>query len=221
MMKKTFLLLCFSAFCIAAQAQYDKIGFGFRAGLSFSKFDGPYESAMDGTAFEKYSFNNGFHIGAILSYKFTDLVGVRTELMYSQRGTKYEYSGPSYFKIGQGVQQIMLDGTRKESLTINNAYLDIPAMIYYKIGSIELFGGLNTGLLVASTGGGTINFENSNTAFKVTLDHNYKKDDAGESSGTQQVTVNGLTYDLPARWVLIMILLKKINLSISRLILVQ
>jgi hypothetical protein len=151
---------------------------------------------------------NGFHIGGIVNIKFTDLVGVRTEFTYSQRGTEYEYNGPSYFTLGKNtLRSATVFGNRTQTMKVTNAYVDIPLMAYYKIGFFEISGGVNAGLLVGSTGGGNIAFSGTSpntgnpivpSPFNVTLNHNYKKDEAGQASTTiQEVAVDGTDYDVP------------------------
>jgi hypothetical protein len=181
------------------------IGFGFRAGLNYSKLVGPSELGPNGESLETNAMANGFHIGAAVNFKFTDLVGMRAEFVYSQRGTQYTYQGPSYFVLGRNnVLTTTLGGSRKQTLNISNAYIDIPVLAYYKFGSLEILGGFNSGLLVASTGGGTIDFNGTSglgTAvdpFRINLSYNYKKDKAGGSSAElQQVLVDGRAYNVP------------------------
>lgn len=186
-------------------AQNDNFGFGFRAGASISKLDGPSEVGPNGESLEEYSMARGFHIGAALSYKFTDLVGMRAEFIFSQRGTIYDYNGPSYYVLGRGnILTTTISGNRKQTLNVSNAFLDIPVSVYYKIGKFEISGGVNSGILIASTAGGSTNFDgisNLGTTvapFEVGLNHNYKSDKAGEaSSETINVVVDGRTYVVP------------------------
>ena len=148
----------------------------------------------------------GFHIGASVSYKFTDLVGMKAEFVYSQRGTEYTYDGPSYYVLGRGtIRSTTIYGNRQQTLDLSNVFLDIPVMAYYKIGKLELCGGVNAGILLASTAGGSTNFEgisslgNPIAPFQVGLNHNYKKDEAGEaSSETFDVSIDGsFPYTVP------------------------
>lgn len=186
-------------------AQNDNIGFGFRAGASIARLNGPSEIGPDGATLEEYSMARGFHIGAAVSYKFTDLVGMRAEMIYSQRGTVYDYNGPSYYVLGRGnVLTNTISGTRVQTLNVSNTFLDIPLMAYYKIGSFELSGGVNMGVLVSSSAGGSTDFTGVSALgtpvapFEVTLRHNYKKDQAGgASSELQDVVVDGRTYTVP------------------------
>lgn len=189
----------------SVSGQNEHIGFGFRAGASIAMLDGPSEIGPDGAELEQYSMTKGFHIGASVSYKFTDLVGLRAEFMYSQRGTKYDYNGPSYYVLGRGnVLTNTISGTRVQTLDVSNTYLDIPLMAYYKFGSFELAGGINTGLLISSSAGGSTDFTGVSSLgtpvapFEVILRHNYKKDEAGGASEElQNVVVDGRTYTVP------------------------
>jgi len=195
-------LIVFAAFYFISGSmisQNDNIGFGFRAGASIAKLDGPSELGPNGEELEEYTMARGFHIGASVSYKFTDLVGMKAEFVYSQRGTEYTYDGPSYYVLGRGtIRSTTIYGDRQQTLDLSNVFLDIPVLAYYKIGKLELCGGVNTGILLASTAGGTTNFEgvsslgNPIAPFQVGLNHNYKKDKAGEaSSETFDVSIDG------------------------------
>ncbi len=186
-------------------SQSEKIGFGFRAGASLSKLDGPSEEGPGGESLEEYTNARGFHIGAAVSYKATDLFGLRAEFVFSQRGTIYDYEGPSYYVLGRGnISTTTIMGTRTQTLNVSNAFLDVPVMAYYKIGSFEISGGLNTGILLSSTAGGSTDFEGISSLgtavapFEVGLNHNYKSDKAGEASEELiDVMVNGLTFTVP------------------------
>lgn len=190
---------------MSLNAQNDNFGFGFRAGASIARLNGPSEIGPDGASLEEYSMARGFHIGAAVSYKFTDLVGMRAEMIYSQRGTVYDYNGPSYYYLGLGnVSHKYVTGTRVQTLNVSNTFLDIPLMAYYKIGSFELSGGVNMGVLISSSAGGSTDFTGVSDLgspiepFEVTLRHNYKKDQAGgASSELQDVVVDGRTYTVP------------------------
>lgn len=205
MQKHIHIIILFFLFTGTLAAQSEFLGFGFRAGLSYSRIDGPSEIGPGGESLESFDMANGFHIGALVNFKFTDLVGLRAEFVFSQRGTDYTYEGPSYFQLGKGtVNSTILGGMRRQTLNVSNAFIDIPVMAYYKIGSFEIAGGLNTGLLVASSGGGSIDYEGISalgtplTPFRINLNHNYKSDDAGQAFGAaQSISVDGRSYTLP------------------------
>ena len=198
---KRYLILLAAMWLVSGSviSQNDNRGFGFRAGASIAKLDGPSELGPNGEELEEYTMARGFHIGASVSYKFTDLVGMKAEFVYSQRGTEYTYDGPSYYVLGRGtIRSTTIYGDRQQTLDLSNVFLDIPVLAYYKIGKLELCGGVNTGILLASTAGGSTNFEgisslgNPIAPFQVGLNHNYKKDKAGEaSSETFDVSIDG------------------------------
>ncbi len=205
---KRYLILLAAMWLVSGSviSQNDNLGFGFRAGASIAKLDGPSELGPNGEELEEYTMARGFHIGASVSYKFTDLVGMKAEFVYSQRGTEYKYDGPSYYVLGRRtLRTTTIYGNREQTLDLSNVFLDIPVLAYYKIGKLELCGGVNTGILLASTAGGTTNFEgvsslgNPIAPFQVGLNHNYKKDEAGEaSSETFDVSIDGsFPYTVP------------------------
>ena len=206
-MKHKYLITIVTFLCIAGNtfAQNEKFGYGFRAGASISTFNGPSETGPNDESLESWSNAKGFHIGAAVSYKVTDLFGARMEFVFSQRGTIYDYKGPSYYVLGRGnVLTTTIGGTRTQTLNVSNAYIDLPLMVYYKIGMLELSGGLNSALLIASTAGGSTDFEGVSALgttvapFEVGLNHNYKKDKAGGASEeTISVNVDGRNYAVP------------------------
>ena len=208
-MKHIYLIVTITIMVIAGsvKAQNEKIGYGFRAGGSISTFDGPSEIGPNGESLESWSNAKGFHIGALINYKVTDLFGARAEFTFSQRGAIYEYKGPSYYELGRyNVANKIITGTRTQELSVSNAYIDIPLLVYYKFGMFEISGGLNTGILLSSKAGGSTDFEGVSdigspvvpSPFTVGLDHNYKKDDAGQASETTtEVKVQGFPYQVP------------------------
>ncbi len=204
MLKYLFLCMAFF-FGLSLKAQSDFLGFGFRAGLSFAKIDGPSELGPNGEDLETNNMASGFHIGVMVNLKFSDIMGLRTELLYSQRGTDYTYDGPSYYLLGRNtLQSVTLMGRRKQTINLSNSFIDIPLMAYYKIGYFEISGGLNTGILIASGAGGSIEFDgvspngNPVAPFEVNLNYNYKSDDAGYASAeTKDVIVDGRRCALP------------------------
>jgi hypothetical protein len=186
-------------------AQSDFFGYGFKAGMSLSKFDGPSEIDFFGNELETYKLSSGFHIGMTLNMKFTDIMGLRAEVLYSQRGTKYEFEGPSRFVLGRyTLQNVNLTGTRRQTMKVSNSYIDVPLLAYFKIKYFEISAGLNTGILIGSAGGGNVEFSaisptgNNVMPFEVRLNHNYKTDEAQVASAAiQDVSVDGRIYQVP------------------------
>ena len=190
---------------VSAQGQ---LGYGFRAGLSFSTFSGDLEADQSGNDLESYGLATGFHIGVNVAYKFTDLVGLRGELNFSQRGTKYTYEGSSYYILGlHENESIVIRGNRNMTLNVTNAYVDIPLTLYYKFGPIELSGGIGAGLNIGSTGGGNIVFEGvsptsgqSLDQFEIDLNYNYRTNGARQvENSLTDVRVDGRVFNIPDR----------------------
>lgn len=155
---------------------------GFKAGLNFSNIEGPTET-NNGRELETFSTTTGFHIGATFAYAFTDLFGVKADLMYSQKGTERSYEGPSYLRLytTSGESSTLL-GNRRSQMDITNSYIDIPLMAYVKIGRrIELEGGVSAGLLVSSLGNGGVTYRGLSGLNDITLrlESNFLSDEAG------------------------------------------
>ncbi|MEO6130214.1 MAG: porin family protein [Saprospiraceae bacterium] len=186
-------------------AQNEHIGYGFRAGLSLSKYVGPSELGPNGETLETNKYAGGFHIGVTVNFKFGDLLGLRTELLFSQRGTDYLYNGPTEYILERNtLNSIKIKGNRKQSINVSNAYIDVPVTLYYRIKGFELSGGLNTGVLLSSNAGGSLIISGispigtSIPPYTVNLNYNYKKDKAGAySSATQTVNIDGKNYTIP------------------------
>ena len=85
-------------FCITSISAQD-LSFGFKAGLNFSRINTEDIEQSGGVDLESYSGNSGFHLGVVVSNKITDNFGVRGELLFSQKGGRYEfcllYTSPS------------------------------------------------------------------------------------------------------------------------------
>lgn len=190
---------------VSAQSQ---LGFGFRAGLSFSSYSGDLETDNAGNELESYGAATGFHIGVNVAYKITDLVGIRGEFNFSQRGTKYNYDGNSYYVLGlHEAESVIIRGNRDMTLNITNAYIDIPLTVYYKIGPLELSGGIGAGLNLASSGGGNILFNGISPTsgqpldeFEIDLNYNYRSDGARQVENSLiNVGVDGREFSIPDR----------------------
>ena len=201
------LLLCSALVLVAGSlvAQSESIGYGFRAGISLAQYDGPSELGPNGEELESNKMTSGFHIGMAFNYKFGDLAGMRAEFLFSQRGTDYVYEGPSYYlleRVTVPITETKFIGTRKQTVNVSNAYIDVPVTFYYKFKGFELSGGLNTGFLINSVGGGSLDFSSPELAepIKINLNYNYKSDDGGSFElPLQQVMSNtGSTYAYPS-----------------------
>lgn len=195
-MRYIFCVLAFLVLANTLSAQGEFSG-GFKAGLNFNEIDGPAENEN-----ESYDTNTGFHIGASFVYSFTDLFGMKAELMYSQKGARYSYEGPSYFTFYTTTTgtPIYADGNRRSDISISNSYIDIPVLLYYKIGKLELEAGANVGFLISSSGSGGITFSGTTQAgtpipeFTTGADFGYYSSERGLDAllSTEQITLNTL-----------------------------
>ena len=130
MKRLIFALLIFTCFNIQQlTGQAQTLTYGFKAGLSLSRIDGPSE--MDGSTELEINDNaNGFFVGALFRYWFTDLVGIKWELLYSQKGTDYNFNGPAYQLLPTEAGAILnITGTQRINLNISNDYIDIPVLV--------------------------------------------------------------------------------------------
>jgi hypothetical protein len=183
LMQKYILLFSFLGFLSTASAQR-VFSSGFRAGLTFSTFQGgPSEMGDDGTDLENFSLSSGFHVGATFNVRLTDIFGLRAELLYAQLGTNYDYEGPSYWILEPLIgPTIYSAGTRRMSLDVTNSYLNVPVMAFARFGSVEFSGGINAGILVGSRGFGEITYEGRTSLgttiapFTINLEHRYFSD---------------------------------------------
>lgn len=154
---------------------------GFKAGLNFNTIEGETESE-----FESFSGSAGFHVGATFAYEVTDLFGFKAELIYSQKGVTKGYDGPGHFFIYGGGTEIPIGGNKRGELDIINSYIDIPLMVYHRIGPLELAAGASVGFMVSSTSSGGESFTNTiygpDTRITFNYEGNYFRDGAGEAS---------------------------------------
>ncbi len=154
---------------------------GFRAGLNFTTVNGPSEINAEGRELENFDFSNGFHVGAIGTLKFTDIFGLRAELLYTQKGGVYNYAGESYwlFTPTDGSNAFIATGNRETTLEITNSYIDIPVLGVARFNKFELSAGMSLGFLVASRAAGELRFSgtspqgNNIAPFVVALDFDY------------------------------------------------
>lgn len=198
------IILCFGINAVMAQ---DGIGYGFKAGLNFSTFQGDKEQDTDGNELEEYKFETGFHIGGQVNFKFTDNFGLRTEFLFSQKGSRYNYNGHSYQRfIDVDGDEIFTTGMRAYSVNITNSYIDIPIMGYAKaLDWLEFSAGVNVGFLVASSGAGELRYNGVTPngdvieEFVSSLDYNFYQDEGGMAipGDVVRTEIDGRAVDLP------------------------
>lgn len=166
-----------------------ELSYGFRVGLNTSTILGDKEQNASGSDLESFSFNTGFHVGGGVKIEITDLFGIRTEFLFTQKGTKRTFEGDSYLIFRDGDERIFTTGNKTVSLNISNAYIDFPILAYGKIGKkLEVFGGGYFGFKVGSTATGEIIYENGMIPnnnniidkLELALDYNYNQNEPGE-----------------------------------------
>ncbi len=197
-----------SSLCFLNNLSGQELSYGFKAGLNFSSILGDSEIGETDEMPETYDFSSGFHIGIIFNNKITDLFGIRAELLYSQKGSRYRFNGTSYQALHTITgERIFTTGTKDLSLNITNAYLDFPISAYGKVLPwLEIQGGFNVGALVSSSGSGEIRYDGVSPLgieiddFVLSLDHKYFADKGGfEELGNEPIIRNfdGTQVDIP------------------------
>lgn len=204
-MTRVIILVAALFFTWSESMNAQELSYGFRVGLNVSSLQGDTEPG------ENYSTNTGFHVGGGVRFEITDLFGIRTEVVFTQKGTKRTFEGvdaPFYFR-GADNEKILTNGNKNISLNIANAYLDIPIMAYGKIGEkLEIYGGGYASFLVGSTASGELIYSNGKVEgnnniidpINLTLDYNYGRQDAGELlDGIDNISieVGGETLEIP------------------------
>ena len=101
--------------------------FGVKAGLNLNRVAQSLEDTEDGLTIVS---NNGFHIGVVLDYRFSESLSFTSGLTYITKGVsrdfELEFSDVS-----------TIDGS--SSTTWN--YFEIPLCITYKVNNLQVFGG--------------------------------------------------------------------------------
>lgn len=176
----TILIVIFcTTLCTTLEAQHR---FGVRAGLNNFKFSGELELN------ESYGFATGFHFGINYTYQFTPQIGLRAELLYTQRGTKhtlFDEDGVDFYVKPLDTKEPFVDfGSADFKMGITNNYFSIPITGQFQLtDKFEVFGGVSIDMMVAPTGGGTYRYQSitqpDNLFFEITYDHQYRKNEAG------------------------------------------
>lgn len=180
---------------------------GFVAGLNFATINGPSETNANGEALDNFSFRTSFHLGGRFNYLFNEVLGVRAEILYSQKGGRYNYDGDSYWVFLTEKEDVYVyaSGTRSTTLSINNSYFDLPLMVTARFGRLEIAGGGYMAYMVGSRGSGELTFsgvsEGGQTVdpFTIALDFNYfndafQREDIGE---VEKREIDGETVLIP------------------------
>ncbi len=183
-MKQTVLVIL-TLLLFGGSTLAQEVSGGFKVGLNFSKFDGDIATDAQGNELETNNYATGFHVGAIVNFKVTDIFGFRTELLYSQKGSEYVFDGPSFFRLytRQGGDPVVSFGNRREVLTFSNSYIDVPLMTYIRVGRVEASAGVNAAVLIGSRGQGEITFSGVSAGGQnvdpiiIAVDGSYTADD--------------------------------------------
>jgi Outer membrane protein beta-barrel domain len=197
------LFLTIVSLSVNAQLRY-----GFKTGLNFATIQGDAELNANGASLENWENVTGFQIGMALGYSITDNFGIRGELLYSKKGARYTFDGPSYKFFRSGSTVKFTTGNAKYLINVNNSYIDIPVMAYARWKSFEISGGAYAALLVQSVGEGALTYSNAISVVppnnpvaevKINLSHNYRKDNPGEGADgeTVSVQVDAAKFDIP------------------------
>ncbi len=182
---------------------------GFKTGLNFSRFEGDLIEGPSGEQYESFSFSTGFHVGAIINLKFTDYFGLRGEILYSQKGSDYDYNGPSYLRLydALGVNSITLEGTRNTTINVTNSYVDIPILAYLRFGRVEFGAGVSAGVMLGSRATGEVALREAVTPIGLTVedvviafDANYFQDEfqITDFADAMEVRIQGTNVIQPA-----------------------
>lgn len=194
------LFLVMMAFLAVATGQLKAQGavsYGFKAGLNFISVNGREETDDNGEPAESFGNSTGFHIGANVNFRFTDHVGMRTELLFSQKGFNNFYEGAAQsIYVADSGNKIVLTGTANTGLSVFNNYIEVPVMFYVKpVEKIELSFGASAGFLLSSTGSGNFQFTGNAPSslpvnFEYALDYNFLKDAPGGADYTDPIYID-------------------------------
>lgn len=175
-----FLLLC------SGLLKAQKFSGGFKGGYNINQQDMKVRLAPDGSAVESYDNGSGFHVGAIVNCEFTKYFGLRTHLIYTQRGFRYLLdTDESYLVLRSldGDREAAI-GSKRISMSVNNSYLEIPLLAYFTYKNFEIAAGPSLGFMVSSSASGSIRFDGQWRGEEIVVDpsvinHQYYSDRSG------------------------------------------
>lgn len=102
------ILVIFGA--AASASAIEVSGLGIKAGVNFAKLTGPDVDA-------NWTTRTALVVGAFLTLKFNDVLGIQPEILYSQKGPKWDAPLNGVAFVG----------------TVNLSYLDIPILVKFYI----------------------------------------------------------------------------------------
>jgi len=180
---------------VASVGTAQDLKIGVRAGQNYYKMLGELESQ------ESQSLSPGFHFGITGTYYFSDVFGVRTEILYIQKSSLLESEGNVFtfldFAVNGTAKRVVEfgQGTYTLKRTFNTFSVPLQAVVK-PIKKIELFGGANLEFVAGSVGQGTLDFDNFNDdapiSFLQTLSFNYNTDQGADfmNNNPGQLTIN-------------------------------
>lgn len=180
--------------------QAQELKFGVRAGMNMSTIRGELETDDNGKEVESYDWASGFHVGFTVTWPATELMGLRSELLFIQLGADRFYDGPSYYIFQPDTEPVYAFGSSKINLRITNSYLNLPITGYVRpLKWLEFFAGGNIGFLISSTAFGDITFEGVSTSgvpvsLRHELDYRYFIDNPAQATyitPVNTVTIGG------------------------------
>jgi opacity protein-like surface antigen len=165
MVKKTALTLFVAVIALTANAQ--KLRFGVKGGLNFSKeTQGKVEQLYISS---DLSFRTSFHIGGVMNYALTDQLELEADLLYSQQG----YKDIIYTTA---IEQNIAN----ENYTVTSHYINLPIAIkYYIADGFYAECGPQIGYLLSKKG----ELENWENTYDAYSSNNTKKIDFGIFGG--------------------------------------
>ena len=196
-------LLTFFNLLIISNLTAQEFSYGFKAGLNFNNFLSDSEMDANGNELETFTNKTGFHVGATFTLKATELMGVRGEFLFSQKGGKRRFQGDSFYTIQATNNDFPIEGFRDITVNVSNSYLDIPIMGYVKLfDRLEISAGANVGILISSTGFGSFNFSPTGNIPQINyeLDYRFGADNAGDfeaSATSPSIFIGGDQFQFP------------------------
>lgn len=181
MIRSSILLIALFTLVSASTAKAQGLTFGIRAGLNYASFLG------ETTPEEGRGLTNGFHFGINVGYELNDLFFLRGEILYTQQGSTYNYSGDGYFLFNTlSNSRFVIQDSTNLTLDISNAYVSFPLTAHVTaLEKWEFHAGAYVSLLVSPIAAGTWRFgsrENVNHLFEQGLNFNFRSDEPGESN---------------------------------------
>ncbi len=125
-MKKTkIIMIAFVLLSVSSGVFAQEVAIGIKAGPNFANID------TDASAGDNYNNRTGFHAGAFVLFR-GERVGFQPEIIFSQQGSKFKYSG-------------------SPDLKANFSYVNIPLIVkLYTIAGINLQVGPQFGVLTSA-----------------------------------------------------------------------